>query len=179
MADVLPSVEAPELDLDPLKEDIRREVAALRSSGRRLFPEETDALRAPVTGRPAFDARQVRSMIALTNSFADLGVHVPPMHRFRGVVRRLARLTARLILTLSRFMTDRQRNFNHLTTRSLSHLADGLERSTASLAEQVHDLKELCKRQEKRIAALEDALNNRSEPSDSNHSARGPARPEA
>ncbi len=180
MADILPSPEVSELDLERLKEEIRQEVVSLRSSGQPVFPDGSSNARYPAVARPeAFDASSIRPMIDLADSFADVGLNVPPVHRFRGVARRLARMAARLILTLSRFITDRQRNFNHLTTRSLSTLADGLERTTAGLAEQVHALEQLSKRQEERIASLEAALNSRSEQVDREGSGNGPARPEA
>ncbi len=180
VADVLPSPEVPELDLDPLKEEIRQEVADLRSSGRRFFPDATGDLVPPaVRHHRVFDASSVRPMIALADSFADVGLYVPPMRRFRGVVWRIARFSARLILTLSRFMTDRQRNFNHLTTRSLNNLADGLERSTSDLAEQVQALQELSKRQAEQLASLEAALKGRSQPVDSNRSGNDPDQTEA
>jgi len=180
VADVLPSPGASELDLEHLKEEIRQEVAALRSSGRELFPNASGSAISPASSRQgAFDASAVRPMIDLADSFADVGLNVPPVHHYRGVVRRLVRLTARLILILSRFMTDRQRNFNHFTTRSLSSLAEGLERTTAGLAEQVQMLEELSKRQAERIAFLEAALKSRSEKIELEDSGTGPARPEA
>jgi hypothetical protein len=179
LADALPSLDVPDLDLDPLKEEIRQEVSVLRSSGRRLFPDDANEPNPEaVTRRRVFDARAVRSMIALANSFADVGIQLPPARRFKGGVRRLARLAARLILALSRFITDRQRNFNHLTTRSLNNLADGLERTTAELAEQVHTLQELSKRQAEHIASLEAALRSQTEPARRKHSRNRPAQRE-
>jgi methyl-accepting chemotaxis protein len=180
VADVLPSPESSEVDLEHLKEEIRQEVASLRSSGRQVFPDGSSNARPPAVARlGAFDASSVRPMIDLADSFADIAANLPPVHRFRGVVRRLARLTARLILTVSRFITDRQRAFNQLTTRSLSVLADGLEHSTAGLAEQVRALEDSSKRQAERISSLEAALKSRTEQVDREGSGNGPARPEA
>ena len=180
VADVLPSPEVSELDLECLKEEIREEAALLRSSGRQVFPDESSDARRPAVARlGAFDASSVRPMIDLANSFADIAANLPPVHRFRGVIRRLARLAARLVLTVSRFITDRQRAFNQLTTRSLSTLADGLERSTAGLADQVRALEELSKRQAERISSLEAALKSRTQQVDREGSGNGPARPEA
>jgi len=180
VADVRPSLDVSQPDLKRLKEEIREEVAALRSTGQEFSPKETADVARRAAGRPAaFDATSVRSMIDLADSFADVGLHTPPVHRFRGLIRSVARLTARMILTLSRFITDRQRNFNHLTTRSLMSLADGLERSTAGLAEQVSALEELSRRQAERVDSLEAALNHRSEPAESSSSENGPVQPEA
>lgn len=99
------------------------------------------------------------------------------MRRFKGPVRKLAILSARLILTILRFMTDRQRMFNILTTRSLDQLTGGIDHATSILVDQVRALQELSKRQEERIATLEAALNSRAEPL---HPKQGdqPTRPE-
>ncbi|MFB3904459.1 MAG: hypothetical protein ACE15E_13490 [Acidobacteriota bacterium] len=175
-----PSPEVSELDLEPLKAAIRQEVASLRSSGRQLFPDGTLNADSPAGARQgAFDAGSVRPMIDLAASFTDIGANLPPVHRFKGLVRRLVRLIARLVLTLSRFITDRQRAFNQLTVRNLKTLADGLENSTSGLAARVQALEQLSNRQAERIAFLEAALNRSSEQPGRPTANGAPCRPEA
>ncbi|HXK62283.1 MAG TPA: hypothetical protein PLP42_20550 [Acidobacteriota bacterium] len=160
MAEVLPSPEFSAVDLNSLKREISQEAAGLRSSGRPLFPDEApNTTRAAVAQHPAaFQAQSIRSMTALADSFADPAPHVPPMHRFRGPFRRLARLAARAVILATRFMTDRQRNFNGLTTQTLSQLTDSVEQSITDLTEQVRTLQELSRRQAQRIESLEETL---------------------
>src|SRR5947209_4805315 len=85
------------LDVEALKAEIRAAAA------RRRGPP------AP----PALDWDLLSAGLRRVEGHADIASGPPDLPRFRGPWRRAARFLARVVLYLSRFLTSRQREYNH------------------------------------------------------------------
>jgi hypothetical protein len=120
-----PAVPADGLDLARLKEEIR-ECLARRTAA-------TGAVAAPAGG---FDADLRAASLRRVEQHADIGAGVPELPRFRGPLRFVARLLARVVLYLSRFLTSRQREYNYAVLHALRNFHRGLSRLEEEQARQ-------------------------------------------
>lgn len=90
--------------------------------------------------------------------FANVGAETPPMSRYRGPLRPIARGMARLVLFLGRIVTRPQREFNVALLRTLFGLVSEMERAgvdAARSADRVRELEERVRHLESRLARLE------------------------
>src|SRR5262249_9598418 len=79
--------------------------------------------------------------LGLIERLADLGSLTPDMMRFPRALRPIARLAARAVLFLARFLTKQQTDCNHAMLTALNALRDDLDRSVREFDErlaQVH-----------------------------------------
>jgi hypothetical protein len=89
---------------------------------------------------------------------AALGAEVPPMGRFGGVVRKVARLAAKTILYVLQIITVPQRQFNQALWRALrntSTMAQQQEAVVQTLLERLDAVQEVCREQSEKIEFLE------------------------
>jgi hypothetical protein len=109
--------------------------------------------------RPCAASELVRASLLRAREYADIGCAVPELSRYRGVKRHIGRVVARIVLFCSRFLTNRQREFNKAVLSSLRCLnnrvdklagasAEGLVHRLAALEQEIGQLKG-------RLAALE------------------------
>jgi hypothetical protein len=119
-------------DLDRLKLEIREGLARQRAG--------TDLLSDTVSG---FAAELRAASLRRVEKHADIAAGVPDLPRFRGPLRMLARLLARCVLHISRFLTSRQRECNYAVLSSLTNLHEGLVRLEAAQQRQLHELRAL------------------------------------
>jgi hypothetical protein len=112
-----------------------------------------------LAARPCAASELVRASLLRAREYADIGCAVPELSRFRGAQRHLGRVVARIVLFFSRFLTNRQREFNKAVLSSLRCLnnrvdklagvsAEGLVHRLAALEQEIGQLKG-------RLAALE------------------------
>jgi hypothetical protein len=137
-------------DLTRLKREIRESV------GRRRAEAGSVATSTP----GGFDADLRAASLRRVEGHADIGAGVPELTRFRGPLRFVARLLARAVLHLSRFLTSRQRECNYAVLnalrnnhRGLSRLEQELERQFQRLRADLERLVEQRLREEGRRAA--------------------------
>src|SRR5262249_55151433 len=130
-----------EIDVGRLLERIRSEVTG--PSGP-----------APDLGR---DDEQVEFHLALAEENANVGTRAPTLSRYRGFKQRAARLVARGVMFLSRFLTNVQRQFNVAAVNCLRGLWTRNQRLEISVRDHDKRLARLAARmraQERRIRRL-------------------------
>jgi hypothetical protein len=120
------------LDVERLKGEIRKAAARRRAAGTAFsgvaaLGVEWDLLAAGL--------RRLEGQADITAGRLDLP-------RFRGPLRAAARLLARAILYLSRFLTTRQREYNHAVLTSLHNVHRGLRRLEDEHKEEILRLRE-------------------------------------
>jgi hypothetical protein len=113
-------------DLDRLKKEIRESLARGRA--------------APA-GSGSFAAELRAASLRRVERHADIAAGVPDLPRFRGPLRVLARLFARCVLHISRFLTSRQRECNYAVLTSLRNLHEGLARLEEAQERQLRELR--------------------------------------
>ncbi|MCC6417502.1 MAG: hypothetical protein IT429_04570 [Gemmataceae bacterium] len=98
------------LDLEKLQAQIRAAAARRREA-------------APVLVFPAIDWELLAASLARVERHADIAAGgAPDLPRFRGPLRRVGRLIGRVVLFLARFLTSRQREYNHAALSTLRNL---------------------------------------------------------
>src|SRR5262245_4121579 len=112
-------------DLAQLKREIRESVARRRAAG---------PAAAPAAG--GFDGDLRAASLRRVEGLADIAAGVPELPRFRGPLRSVARLIARVVLYLSRFLTSRQRECNYAVLNALRNVHRGLSRLEEEQARQ-------------------------------------------
>jgi hypothetical protein len=117
------SVPDDRLDLATVKAEIRASLARRRSAGALALPG-------------AFEADLRAASLSRVERLADIGAGVPELPRFRGPLRLAARLLARVVLYLARFLTSRQRECNYAVLNVLRSLHRGLARLEEEQARQ-------------------------------------------
>jgi hypothetical protein len=124
-----PATPADGFDLARLKAEIRESLARRRPA---------DRAAAPAGG---FDADLRAASLRRVERHADIGAGVPELPRFRGPLRFVARLLARVVLYLARFLTSRQRECNYAVLNALRNHDRGLSRLEQELAQQIRQLR--------------------------------------
>jgi hypothetical protein len=126
---------ADRIDVEALKREIR---AAARRR----------AARAPRI--PGIDADLLEASLRQVEGYADLAACVPTWRQLRSplrLVRLAARCLARGVVIVSRFLTSRQREYNHAVLNSLQNVSRGLrgleERQKAELQQLREDMHRL------------------------------------
>ncbi len=114
------------LDVEALKAQIR----------------ESAARRRAVPAPPALDWDLLTASLRRVESHADIAAGPPDLPRFRGPWRLAARFLARVVLYLSRFLTSRQREYNHAVLTSLRNIHGGLRLLEESRREELRRLRE-------------------------------------
>jgi FkbM family methyltransferase len=104
--------------------------------------------------RPRVNWLAVGDHVRQAERHADVGAAVPRLRRFRGPVRSLARGVARLVLLVAQIVTRPQREVNLCLVRSLTWLADGLQKADKEQGRRATRLREL----EEKVASLEQQL---------------------
>jgi hypothetical protein len=118
------------IDLARLKAEIRASLARRTAA--------PGAVAAPAGG---FDADLRAASLGRVERHADIGAGVPELPRFRGPLRFVARLLARVVLYLSRFLTSRQREYNYAVLNALRNLHRGLSRLEDEQAQRFQQLR--------------------------------------
>ncbi len=95
----------------------------------------------PVGGPGGFPAELRAASLRRMERHADIAAGVPELPRFRGPLRVLARLLARCVLHISRFLTSRQRECNYAVLSALRNLHDGLARLEEAQERQRRELR--------------------------------------
>ena len=95
--------------------------------------------------RSAVDWARLTNDLDLAEQNARAGEGVPELTRLSGLTRHAARFVARVVLALSRFLTNRQRQYNLSLLSAFRDLSSGFRRFED---EQRHQLQESCKRLE-------------------------------
>jgi cobalamin biosynthesis protein CobD/CbiB len=93
-----------------------------------------------------------------------VGKHVPPMNRFPGPIRIIARLLGGGFLYIMRMITNPQREFNHAIVVALRALQDGTRQMEKAHQQALDDLKDrqleeirqALQRQQRRLDSLLD-----------------------
>lgn len=80
-------------------------------------------------GIAAFNASVLRDMITAAAVQADAGAEVTPMLQIPAPFRKLALLVGKVVVTLSSFITVKQRNFNAIILHVLRGMVDSVERA--------------------------------------------------
>jgi O-antigen chain-terminating methyltransferase len=139
----------PEMDIDQLMENIRKEVRIRHGQGNISgIIAEPESRTQPGNNVPCIDTSVIKSFITNAEAMADAGAEVTPMHQFRGLARSTALLTGRAIVYLLRFITDKQRRFNNLVIQALRGITDDLESLQKNRSAR-EDMEQLVKEQAK------------------------------
>jgi 2-polyprenyl-3-methyl-5-hydroxy-6-metoxy-1,4-benzoquinol methylase len=77
----------------------------------------------------AFDSSGIRAEITTAEGRANVGTQVTPMAQIPAPLRKLARLTGRIVIRLASFITVEQRSFNMHVLTALRLLTEAVERS--------------------------------------------------
>jgi hypothetical protein len=107
---------------------------------RRAAPAEPPA-EPPAGGNGSFAAELRAASLRRVEEHANIAAGVPDLPRFRGPMRVLARLIARCVLHISRFLTSRQRECNYAVLSSLRNLHEGLARLEEAHERQLRELR--------------------------------------
>jgi hypothetical protein len=124
----------PDIDVEGLKCRIREEVARRRAAKPQPLPTRTNGFAGRTRSWPglARSWHDAKLSLKAAEQFADVGLQLPELARLRGWMgfpaRVLARLLARCVLYLSRFLTNRQRQFNVCTLDTIHHLQEVVRR---------------------------------------------------
>ena len=116
------------LDLAIVKAEIRASLARRRAAGAPKLPG-------------TFEADLRAASLDRVEKHADIGAGVPELPRFRGPLRLAARLLARVVSYLARFLTSRQRECNYAVLNSLRNLHRGLARLEEEQSRQLRQLR--------------------------------------
>jgi hypothetical protein len=136
---------SPELDLDRLRDRLRRQAAHRRAAaGTRALEFRSEAA--------GFNWPQVQACLNNAERLAPVVPTVPTLGRLRWGTRMLVRLVLRVFLAMARVITVRQGDLNARLIEALRETAEGLR-----------SLEKLVERQNERIRDLE-ALLWREEP---------------
>jgi len=84
----------------------------------------------PLADVTDFDASGIRAAVTAAEAQADIGTEVPPMQRIPAPLRRLARLSGKIIIRLAGFITVRQRSFNRHVLNVLRIMTDAVEQAS-------------------------------------------------
>jgi hypothetical protein len=126
-----------EWDLDELKDRIRAQAAEMRERVESTIPLPSQGLSAW-----SFNWLEVKSRLKIAAGLTRLG-EMPLLPRFHGFRRRLALIAARGVLILTRFLTNRQSEFNACLIESVREMGLGLhalEKRVLEQQEQIHRL---------------------------------------
>jgi 2-polyprenyl-3-methyl-5-hydroxy-6-metoxy-1,4-benzoquinol methylase len=124
---VMATGEAPTFDFDAIMERIRAEARRRRAL---RFDAPTSPGADTLTVVKAPDLEQVDASLQAAEHVADVGVRLPPMHRQRGLKRRLAAAVAKAFLRLGEIVNRDQRLVNHSLINALRSLGLALQDQT-------------------------------------------------
>jgi hypothetical protein len=122
-----PAAPADGFDLARLQAEIRESLARRRPADR--------------AAAGGFDADLRAASLRRVERHADIGAGVPELPRLRGPLRFVARLLARVVLYLARFLTSRQREYNYAVLSVLRNIDRGLSRLEQEQARQIRQLR--------------------------------------
>lgn len=124
----------PEINVDELMARIREEVARRRANEATAPPS---VLRSESLTKTAIAWSQVNvSMQAVEYHASRVGEVLPELARFGRVKRKIGQQVARIVLYLSRFITDQQKQFNWATLKALQAMSNSLRSLEGGFGEQ-------------------------------------------
>jgi O-antigen chain-terminating methyltransferase len=130
----------PDINVDEIMAKIRAEIAGRNEKGpMKILPGKLGVQR-PTS---SFDWQQLQSILRVAEDNADIVSPDLPMARYPKPVRGLARMMARIVLYLSRFITARQTNFNQLVLqafRGFNQLLHEHEQKIADANQKIADV---------------------------------------
>jgi SAM-dependent methyltransferase len=139
------------INIDELMAKIRAEVAR-----RRVGYTTVDSQPRSTEGTVAtIDWSRLRGSLGTAEQYAQIGTFLPGWPRFGRVKRRVARLTARMVLYVSDFLTNRQRAFNNAVLQALNFLGESLPQVENRLVEQRGELEKLVHQVHDSVTAVE------------------------
>jgi hypothetical protein len=81
----------PEIDIDKLMENIRKEISKRRQqTDSPVIQNKKEPVKASASEEPTVDVSAIRSILSSAEARADVGTEVTPMYQFRGVTRKIA-----------------------------------------------------------------------------------------
>ncbi len=100
----------------------------------------------------------IRSSLSSAKAYADVGEEVPPMLNFRGIIRKIAILVARIITYLSSFITYKQRAYNEYIIDTLKIVSNVIEKLDNRTREADEKIKVELKKRDTKIRELENSI---------------------
>jgi hypothetical protein len=137
-------------ELEQIKDYIRQEAARKRAEVVAAVPlslKARDGL--------CFNWLEVKDRLRLTRTFATAD-KPPALDRFHGLRRRIAQWTAKIVMKLTRFITNRQMEYNIATLDLVQDMAEALhdvEKRLVQQQEMIHQLEATITRLQLRQAA--------------------------
>ncbi len=125
----------PEINVDELMERIREEVARRRA--RNDIPAPPASRLADSTPTTIELSRLHTHLSAVEYHASRVGAALPELARFSRVKRKIGRQVARIVLYLSRFITEQQKQFNWATLHVLQDLSESMRRVANGFGERV------------------------------------------
>jgi hypothetical protein len=117
------------LDLEQLKEYIRSRVERRKAeqAAAQYAPAGAHHFNLPGgTGLKPMIWHRLAASLRVAERHAEVGKDVPAFEHFPQPLRGLARLVARVVMRLSRFLIRRQCDYNHAVLNSLHNISAGL-----------------------------------------------------
>jgi hypothetical protein len=124
---------------------------------RRRHDRSSNALQSRVHSSFTVD---VRAFIAQAEFNSDAGECVTPMEQFTGITRKLALFIGKFVVYLVSFITDKQRKCNRgiiLALRSIADGMDGLNKESASTAQEMKMLRKEIEQLKENLAFMSKA----------------------
>jgi O-antigen chain-terminating methyltransferase len=130
----------PEIDIDKLMENIRKEISKRRQqTDSPVIQNKKEPVKASASEEPTVDVSAIRSILSSAEARADVGTEVTPMYQFRGVTRKIALSAGKFIVYLASFITDKQRSFNNTVIHALRTITDNLDRVVNKIVTEKHN----------------------------------------
>ena len=164
----------PDINVDEIMAKIRAEIAGRNEKGSmKILPGKSGVQR----HTSSFDWRQFQSILRAAENNADIVSPDLPMARYPKLVRRFARIIGRIVLYLSRIITIRQTNFNHLMLQAFGgfdqilhehdqkiadvnqEIAD-VNQKVADVSQKIADVKQILHDHDQKMAVLDQLETN-------------------
>jgi len=120
--------ETPEVDIDRVMDEIRKEVAQRREkTGEYRVRKKPEVATVSPREPSLVGVSGIHSMITFAEAQADVGAEVTAMTSFRGFTRQIALWVGKIVIYLSSFITVKQRQFNATILQILRRISDDIE----------------------------------------------------
>lgn len=122
-----------EIDVERLLEEIRRKLAQKDkpvcepvSASEPMRPPQREIIEDGGGKKDFLDISTIQSTISSAEVQSDIGAQVSPMLQFGALTRQIALFVGKIVVYLSKFMTDKQRGFNEAIIDVLRRMTDDL-----------------------------------------------------
>ena len=160
MPDNFIKTDEPEIDVEKImSKTIKKETDRRRKiAGESITQNELNIIKDMDSESAIVEISTIRSSLSSAKAYADVGEEVPPMLNFRGIIRKIAILVARIITYLSSFITYKQRAYNEYIIDTLKIISNVIEKLDNRTREADEKIEVELKKRDTKIRELENSI---------------------